>query len=60
MANLDQPDADVVRRAISNLPIGRLGDPEKDIGRTAVFLSSEDSDFITGQTILVDGGSFMV
>ena len=60
MANLDQPEADVVRRAIANLPIGRLGDPEKDIGRAAVFLASEDSDFITGQTILVDGGSFML
>ena len=60
MANLDQPEADVVRRAIANLPIGRLGDPEKDIGRSAVFLASEDSDFITGQTILVDGGSFML
>ena len=35
----------------------RLGNPEKDIGRTAVFLASEDSDYITGQTIMVDGGS---
>ncbi|AXH99260.1 SDR family NAD(P)-dependent oxidoreductase [Sporosarcina sp. PTS2304] len=38
-------------------PLGRLGDPEEDIGRTAVFLASDDSNYITGQTIMVDGGS---
>ncbi|ARK20391.1 NAD(P)-dependent oxidoreductase [Sporosarcina sp. P26b] len=38
-------------------PLGRLGDPEKDIGRTAVFLASEDASYITGQTMMVDGGS---
>lgn len=42
---------------INNIPLRRLGDPEKDIGRTAVFLASEDSDYISGQTIIVDGGS---
>lgn len=35
------------------------GDPERDIGRAAVFLASEDSDFITGQTLIVDGGGIM-
>lgn len=42
---------------ISNIPLRRLGDPEKDIGKTAVFLASEDSDYITGQTVMVDGGT---
>ncbi|MBR3120072.1 MULTISPECIES: SDR family NAD(P)-dependent oxidoreductase [Oceanobacillus] len=42
---------------INKLPLRRLGDPEQDIGRTAVFLASTDSDYITGQTIMVDGGS---
>ena len=37
----------------------RVGDPEKDIGRAAVFLASEDSDFITGHTFMVDGGFHM-
>lgn len=39
--------------------LNRLGDPEKDIGRAAVFLASEDADFITGQTLMVDGGNHM-
>lgn len=42
---------------LSKIPLRRLGELEEDIGRTAVFLASADSDYITGQTIMVDGGS---
>ncbi len=42
---------------LSKIPLRRLGELEEDIGRVAVFLASEDSDYITGQTIMVDGGS---
>lgn len=42
---------------VQKIPLRRLGDCEHDIGRVAVFLASEDSDYITGQTIMVDGGS---
>ena len=35
--------------------LGREGVPE-DIAKTAIFLASEDSSFISGQTIPVDGG----
>jgi len=44
----------------SKIPMGRFGDVEEDIGRVAVFLASEDSRYITGQTIMVDGGSIML
>jgi len=37
------------------IPYGRIGLPE-DIGKVAVFLASDDSDYIHGQTIFVDGG----
>lgn len=43
------------RQVMSRTPLGRLGEPD-DIGRVAVFLASDDSDYITGQTITVDGG----
>lgn len=42
---------------INKIPLRRLGDPEQDIGQVAVFLSSNESDYITGQTFMVDGGS---
>lgn len=37
------------------IPYKRIGDPE-DIGRAAVWLASDDSDYITGITLFVDGG----
>ncbi|MBI1999604.1 MAG: SDR family oxidoreductase [candidate division NC10 bacterium] len=37
------------------IPYGRIGLPE-DIGKAAVWLASDDSDYIHGQTIFVDGG----
>src|SRR6266481_2751211 len=39
----------------STLPLGRLGKPE-EIAKAAVFLASEDSSFITGVELFVDGG----
>src|SRR5713226_882957 len=39
----------------STVPLGRLGKPE-EIAKTAVFLASEDSSFITGVELFVDGG----
>jgi NAD(P)-dependent dehydrogenase (short-subunit alcohol dehydrogenase family) len=41
------------------IPLGRLGDPERDIGAVAVFLASSDSDYVTGMTMMVDGGLLM-
>ncbi|MGD9598399.1 MAG: SDR family NAD(P)-dependent oxidoreductase [Steroidobacteraceae bacterium] len=38
-------------------PMGRMGDPEADIGGAALFLASEDSRYVTGNTLFVDGGS---
>ena len=46
---------ETMAKAGQTLPWGRLGTPE-DIGRAAAFLCSEDADYITGTTLLVDGG----
>ncbi len=38
------------------VPLGRWGDPEKDIAPVVVFLASDDANYITGQVIIVSGG----
>jgi len=43
---------------MSAIPLKRLGKPE-DVAKLAAFLASNDSDFITGQTIIIDGGETM-
>ena len=50
-----QPLTDHVANRIARLPAGRWGDP-MDIGKVALFLASELSDFVTGAYLPVDGG----
>ncbi|MDE1161353.1 MAG: glucose 1-dehydrogenase [Acidobacteriaceae bacterium] len=45
----------VGKQLAANTPLGRLGEPE-DIAKAAVYLASEDSAWITGETIRVSGG----
>jgi NAD(P)-dependent dehydrogenase (short-subunit alcohol dehydrogenase family) len=49
-------DPDGAKSIIQGNPIRRVGDSEQDIGPVAVFLACEDSRFVTGNTIHVDGG----
>lgn len=49
-------DCDTVRAAfIARQPMGRLGTPD-EIAATALYLASDDSSFMTGQALVVDGG----
>ena len=45
-----------LKARIQSLPIGRMGQPQDHVG-AALLLASPASDFITGQTLFVDGGS---
>ncbi|MGF6598488.1 NAD(P)-dependent dehydrogenase (short-subunit alcohol dehydrogenase family) [Paraburkholderia sp. GAS448] len=47
-------------RYLSEIPLGRFGDPQNDIGRVVAFLCSESAGYVTGQTINVDGGQSML
>jgi NAD(P)-dependent dehydrogenase (short-subunit alcohol dehydrogenase family) len=42
---------------LSSVPLNRFADPEAELGRAAVFLASSDASFITGSSLVVDGGS---
>jgi 3-oxoacyl-[acyl-carrier protein] reductase len=46
---------DFEKRIVANTPLGRIGQPG-DIAPVAVFLASDDSNWITGETLLVSGG----
>lgn len=50
----DDPES-FLRDLAASLPIGRLGKPQ-DIGFLASYLASDEASFITGQTVVIDGG----
>ncbi|MBH2695297.1 SDR family oxidoreductase [Serratia nevei] len=56
MANLG--DAQVNQAIAASVPLGRLGEPE-DIAAAMVFLASPAAAYITGQTLVVDGGALL-
>ena len=45
----------IIDEIAAGIPLGRIGEP-RDIGELALFLASERSSFITGQTLIADGG----
>lgn len=49
---------DVLEKIISKIPRGRLGTAE-DIARGVLFLTADESDFITGSTVSINGGQHM-
>ena len=42
------------------MALGRFGDPDADIAPIAVFLASDEAQYVTGQTINADGGQIML
>jgi NAD(P)-dependent dehydrogenase (short-subunit alcohol dehydrogenase family) len=52
------PDAEE-RAAVRSIPVGRLATPE-DIARVALFLASDEAEFVHGATIVADGGRTIV
>ena len=51
------PD-EVMQKFIAAIPSARLGEPE-EVASVVAFLSSDDSSFVTGECIVVSGGSYM-
>lgn len=51
--------ASFVERVVSEIPVGRIGQPE-DIGNAVVFLASADASFVNGIELVVDGGQTQV
>jgi 3-oxoacyl-[acyl-carrier protein] reductase len=52
----DHPDKDIFKKVIERQDIKRLGEPEDMVG-ALLFFASDESAFVTGQTLVVDGGA---
>ncbi len=55
---LDGMGEDYLKKMAESIPLGKLGEPE-DVAYAAVFLSSPEAKFITGQSLIVDGGQIL-
>src|SRR6266852_4454351 len=51
---VNQP-AEIIDRMVSTIPMGRMGEPE-EIAKAVLYLASDDSSFVTGTELFVDGG----
>jgi 3-oxoacyl-[acyl-carrier protein] reductase len=49
---------EVIEKVIEAIPLGRLAEPE-ELGWAVRFLASEEAGYITGQTLVVDGGQVL-
>ena len=56
MARALWEDPDRLAQALESYPLGRIGEPQ-DIAGAAVFLASRAGNFMTGQTLVIDGGT---
>jgi acetoacetyl-CoA reductase len=50
--------ANVLEQIVARIPVGRLGQPE-EIARAVLFLVGDESGFITGSTLSINGGQYM-
>ncbi len=57
-AMTDKLTDEVKNKILENVPLGRMGLPS-DVANVCLFLASKEADYVTGQTILVDGGMVM-
>ena len=52
---VDLQPPETIARMLTTIPMGRMGEPD-EVAKAAVFLASEDSSFVTGIELFVDGG----
>jgi NAD(P)-dependent dehydrogenase (short-subunit alcohol dehydrogenase family) len=56
---LEQLPADLIKRVVAAIPSGRMGEPD-DVANAVAFFASDQSAYVTGQTLLVNGGNWFL
>ena len=57
VARWKQSYPEMFAESAARVPLGRFGDPETDVAPIVAFLCSDDSRYMTGQTVMADGGT---
>jgi len=52
---VDEQPPDAIEKIAATIPMGRMGEPD-EVAKAALFLASDDSSFVTGVELFVDGG----
>ncbi|WP_281824510.1 SDR family NAD(P)-dependent oxidoreductase [Jannaschia rubra] len=60
VAKWKEAHPDQYEEVAAKVPLGRLGDPQEDIAPVVAFLLGRDSRYMTGQTVMADGGGTML
>ena len=59
LSTSEDAHTEMIRYVASATPLGRLADPD-EVANAALFLASDESSFITGSELFVDGGSAQI
>jgi 3-oxoacyl-[acyl-carrier protein] reductase len=59
MVKAIEEDPPLAGRLARRVPLGRVGDPEVDVAPAVVFLGTDAARYVTGQTLVVDGGRYL-
>ncbi len=59
LIRFSKENPEMYEKNLHEIPLGRYGDAERDVGGACLFLASQEAEYITGDTLFIQGGSGM-